>query len=215
MSATSADDLPGSLKSPEAASGPVPGKPAPTGPRYVHHEDAVYRARLAKEVRGTWYHQHKALEPRGFARQDKESGPSAGDLVVTKRTVHLNAARAMKDLMAGHVPWKAEWECLEVVVHEHTHCLVRLQPDGSDHPGDARIYGHPDKPVEAVIHAFGPDCRLGVNAFTGLLRLRPSPRRLRDELIAGRVTPRTEAWHLGLLWFGQHVDAQPLPWQAP
>lgn len=185
--------------------------PPPTGPRYVYHDDSQYLRRLDKENVDTWYGTIcKAASPRGFARQDKESGPSAGDLVVTKRTVHNAAVRAFKDLTRGHVPDRAELDALEVVVHEHTHCMVRLRPDGSDEPHDARIYGHPDTAGLAVLHAFGPDCRFGVNAFTGVLRWKPSPRVLRDGMMGVRRLP--EAWLKGLAWFALHVDDKPAPY---
>lgn len=185
--------------------------PAPSGPRYVYHDDAAYAKRLDAEDVDTWYGRIcKAASPRGFARQDRESGPSAGDLVVTKRTVHNFAVRAFQDLQRGHVPDQAEMDALEVVIHEHTHCLVRLLPDGSDHPVDARIYGHPDTASRAVLHAFGPDCRLGVNAFTGILRWRPSPRVLRDGMLGHRDLP--EAWAKGLAWFADHLDDKPQPY---
>lgn len=189
--------------------------PSPSpGPRYEYHQDAQYLRRLDEEDVDTWYGSIcKAAVPRGFARQDKESGPSAGDLVVTSRAVHEGAVRAFRDMQRGVVPLGGELDCLEVVVHEHTHCLVRLLPDGSDDPSDARIYGHPDKPVPAFLHAFSADCRFGVNAFTGLLRLRPSPRKLRDGMMGHLDLP--EAWLHGMRWFGDHLDDHSTSYPAP
>lgn len=193
-----------------ASRGPVPAPPP--GPRYLYHDDAQYRARLKKEVRGTWYHVHKDLEPRGFCRQDKESGPSGGDLIVTKDSMHRLASRAFRDLTRGEVPDQTEMDALEVIVHEHTHCLVRLLANGEDHPDDVKVYSHPDKAVPAILHAFGPNCLLGVNAFTGALRWRPSPRSLRNAMMGHSELP--VAWLKGLAWFAQHLDDKPTKYPA-
>lgn len=185
--------------------------PATTGPRYVYHDDASYMRRLDAEDVDTWYGTIcKAASPRAFSRQDHESGPSAGDLVVTKSNIHHFAGRAYRDMSRGHIPDQAELYALEVVVHEHTHCLVRLSNFGVPLAQDLRCYSHPDTPGRAVLHAFGRDCRLGVNAFTGVLRRRPSPRRLRDGMLGHGELP--EAWWKGLAWFAQHVDDKPTPY---
>lgn len=182
------------------------------GPRYVVHPDADYRRRLDDEDVDTWYGTLcKAAQPRGFSRQDKASGPSGGDLVVTSASTHRGARLAYGALLSDAIPDADDFEHLEVLVHEHTHCLVRLQPDGSDVPEDVRRYSHPDTSGAALLHVVSPSCGFAVNAFTGVLRLRPSPRVLRA-MVQGR-RPMDYRWDTALSWFHRHMDDTTAPWR--
>jgi hypothetical protein len=177
----------------------------PSGPAYRVDQDADYLARLAREGVETWYHGKRIyawlrahrlqflnrlagrLAPRAFSRFDTQAGPTPGDAVHTNLSTHRGAASALAVLDAGRVPARKDLSCLLVILHEHTHCMVRFI-FGTEKPSNAdlRRYSHPDTARAAIRHAVGPDCRLGLNAFTGLLRHRNVP---------------TEAWSEGLTWF--------------
>lgn len=145
------------------------------GPRFEVHEDAEWDAFLVKEDVHTWYgNLCKAANPRAFSRQDASSGASDGDVVHVKRSIHYLARRANMRLDAGQVPARTEMDALLVVLHEYSHCMVRLNADGSIVQADLAVYSHPDQAVPAILHALFVS-RQGINAFTGVLRRNRAP----------------------------------------
>lgn len=175
------------------------------GPRYNVQPDATWEQHLAEQHVEAWYHNSRLyaaarrwglawlarlIAPRGYSQQDQAGGATPGDLVVVTQTTHDLAAAAWRRLHAGGAPTRRQCSALKVVLHEHTHCMVGLDAQGTPIPADLETYSHPATALPALRHARRRDYPL--NAFTGLLRWHYTP---------------ADACDQGMQWFGGMLTA--------